>query len=56
MRNKDAMREPLSDDEAKPQYINQYVHHFEHGTCHLLPETEDYEDALWVQWRADHPN
>jgi hypothetical protein len=46
----------MSDDQAKRRYINQYVHHFEDGTCHLLPKTENYEDPRWVQWRVDHPN
>jgi hypothetical protein len=48
-----ALLEPS--DEAKPRYINQYLHRFEHGTCHLLPETEDYESSAWVQWPLTIP-
>jgi hypothetical protein len=33
-----------------------YRHCFRHGTCHLLPQTEDYEAPEWVQWRAEHPD
>jgi hypothetical protein len=32
-----------------------YQHAFAHGTCGLLPDTEDYDAPEWVQWRAEHP-
>jgi hypothetical protein len=44
---------------AEPQHgaatVKEYKHIFEHGTCHLLPHTTDYEDSSWVQWRAANP-
>jgi hypothetical protein len=36
-------------------YIREYQHMFEHGTCHLLPETKNYDAPEWQQWRKDHP-
>jgi hypothetical protein len=37
-------------------YVREYQHIFEHGTCHLLPQTKDYESPEWKQWRDEHPN
>jgi hypothetical protein len=33
----------------------EYLHKFEHGTCHILPPNEDYDGPEWIKWRADHP-
>jgi hypothetical protein len=46
---------PAAPVHDEPRIVNTYFHLFEHGTCHLLPKTDDWESPAWVQWRADHP-
>jgi hypothetical protein len=34
---------PIELPPPAPGYVRHYQHHLEHGTCHLLPETEDID-------------